>query len=155
MKKSISCLLSAATLAMVLVSCGAKVPSEYEEGGRTAAVTPDYTGVTIPCNIAPLNFRIGIEGDDYVTRLRTKANPEGIVVSGRDLDIPVDEWHDLIGKAKGDSVYTDIFVRRNGKWKRYSTEPNAIADSIDPYISYRLIEPSYIGMRQWRYASAV
>lgn len=145
MKKSISCLLSAATLLIGLASCGAEVPSEYEEGGRTVAVTPDYTGVTIPCNIAPLNFRIGIEGDDYVTRLRTKANPEGIVVSGRDLDIPVDEWHDLIGKAKGDSVYTDIFVRRNGKWKRYSTEPNAIADSIDPYISYRLIEPSYIG----------
>ena len=145
MKKSISCLLCAATLLIGLASCGAEVPSEYEEGGRTVAVTPDYAGVTIPCNIAPLNFRIGIEGDDYVTRLRTKANPEGIVVSGRDLDIPVDEWHDLIGKAKGDSVYTDIFVRRNGKWKRYGTEPNAIADSIDPYISYRLIEPSYIG----------
>lgn len=135
----------AGALVLGLASCGTDVPSDYEEGGRTSAIMPDYTGVTIPCNIAPINFRIGIKGDDYVTRLRTNANPEGIVVAGRDLDIPVDEWHDLIGKAKGDSVYMDIFVHNDGKWKRYTTEANAVADSIDSYISYRLIEPSYIG----------
>ncbi len=131
---------------IALAACSAPaVPDNYAEADAPLTITPDYNGTTIPCNIAPLNFRIGAEGSDYVTHLRTKADPDGIVLAGRTIDIPVDRWHALLDGAKGDSVYADVYVKGDNGWLRYPAIANAVADSIDSFISYRLIEPSYIG----------
>jgi len=136
--------LFAATMALALGSCGTDIPRDYRTADALPAITPDYSGVTVPCNIAPLNFRIGEDGDNYVTRFHTRADSVGFIVGGRSLDIPAGKWHDLIGQAAGDTVYIDVFVENNDRWTKYATIRNAVADSIDRYISYRLIEPSYI-----------
>lgn len=143
---SVTGAFAALAASLVLAACsGPSLPAEYTAADTAAVITPDYTDVTIPCNIAPMNFSIGAEGEEYVTHLYTAADPEGIVVGGRTVDIPADRWHALIGQAQGDTLVADIYVRGEGGWTRYPSVRNAVADSIDRYISYRLIEPSYIG----------
>lgn len=44
-------------LAVLLASCGGwKQPAKVKN--LLPEIFPDYTGVTVPCNIAPLNFEI-------------------------------------------------------------------------------------------------
>ena len=135
---------AAACFAAVLGACAPRVPQSYTDCDSVPAITPDYIGVTIPCNIAPLNFRIDEAGDEYVSRFYTTADPEGFAVGGQSTDIPLDRWRALVGAARGDTLRIDVYVRRDGSYIKYRTIANAVADSIDRYISYRLIEPSYI-----------
>ena len=135
---------SALWLAAAVSSCGAPgVPGDYADAGRRPAIHPDYSDLVVPRNIAPLNFRTEEPGESYVTLFRSDKNSEGFTVSGgAAADIPVDKWHRLLADA--DTVYADVYVRSEGRWTRFETISNVVADSIDPYISYRLIEPSYI-----------
>ena len=56
-------------LAMLLcVGCGEQ-PSGYEEVGELPAISPNYTGVTIPVNIAPLNFYLTDSCEKAAVRL--------------------------------------------------------------------------------------
>ncbi len=136
-------ILTAGCIGMMLAmaGCGASVPDKYDNAPDSVRITPDYTGLTVPANIAPLNFEITSPGDEFVTRIRGNRGGE-IVVGGREVRMPVDRWHSLLADA--DSVLVDVFVRRGDNWAKHPTIANAVSDSIDPYISYRLIEPSYI-----------
>ena len=105
---------------------------------------PDNSGATLPPNLAPLNFEIQEEGDAFVTRLSTRSGQE-LVVSGQSIDLNIDEWHQLLSASVGDTLWTDIYVRRNRVWQHFNRTANpVVGDSIDPYITYRLIRPSYI-----------
>ncbi|MDE5661490.1 MAG: hypothetical protein K2I04_02560 [Muribaculaceae bacterium] len=126
---SVTGAFAALAASLVLAACsGPSLPAEYTAADTAAVITPDYTDVTIPCNIAPMNFSIGAEGEEYVTHLYTAADPEGIVVGGRTVDIPADRWHALIGQAQGDTLVADIYVRGEGGWTRYPSVRNAVAD---------------------------
>ncbi len=109
-----------------------------------AKMMPDNNGATLPPNLAPLNFEILEEGDAFVTRLSTKAGEE-LIVGGRSLDISLKDWQRLMASAVGDTLWTDVFVREDKRWKHFQRMANpVVADSIDPYITYRLIRPSYV-----------
>ena len=130
-----------------LGSCSPSLPENAASVADSVPISPDYSDVTIPYNIAPLNFRIQTEGSDYVAHAYSTKG-EGIIVEGRNAQFPVDEWHDLLAENKGDTLSIDIYIKgvEDGKWVKYKTIKNYIApDAIDPYISYRLIEPSYVG----------
>ena len=131
-------------LLFTLYSCTATVPEEAEEAGRVAIVFPDNSGATLPPNIAPLNFEIQEEGDAYVTRLSTRKGEE-LIIGGQTLDINAGRWRQLLQAAIGDTLFTDIYVRQAGRWSHFDRMANpVVADSIDPYITYRLIRPSYV-----------
>ena len=53
--KNMSLLFVAVAL---MLSCTPSVPSKYNSTGVTPQISPDYTGVTVPVNIAPLVFEI-------------------------------------------------------------------------------------------------
>lgn len=56
MKRNTLFLLLSAAL---LLSCGgASVPSDYVQADSLPRIYPDYIGVTIPQNIAPLTFEL-------------------------------------------------------------------------------------------------
>lgn len=131
-------------ISLILSGCGGSLPETYTESDKNVRITPDYTELTIPCNIAPLNFRIEESGDSYITHIHSDADKAGIIIDGKTTDIDIDDWHELLHKAKGDSITVDIYTSTGGKWTKYPSIRHAVADSIDPYISYRLIEPSYI-----------
>lgn len=133
-----------AAMCAAFVACTPSVPGDAEATGHKAAVTPDYDGVAIPCNIAPLNFDIDEQADGYITRVHGAAGAD-VVVDGSTVDIPVDKWHALLGSNVGDSLHFDVYLCHGGKWELTARRSVFVApDTIDRYLVYRLIEPSYV-----------
>ncbi len=127
--------------------CSAPVPEEARPAAESAPIYPDYAGCTVPVNIAPLDFQIQTPGDRFVSHLHARGK-QGFTVSGPVAEIPPRKWKNLLAEAAGDSLYVDIYVRSDGRWRRYPPVVCAVAEPIDPYITYRLIEPSYVSYEE-------
>ena len=96
-------------LTMCLLACsGPQVPSQYKESQAEVPIYPDYQDVTIPENIAPLNFELLIQSDEAVVRL--SAAGEEIVCEGPKIRPDIDDWKALTQKAKGDAISVDVFL---------------------------------------------
>jgi Periplasmic component of the Tol biopolymer transport system len=107
------------------------------------SIYPDYINVTIPYNIAPLNFKMKDKCSKIDVTFSGKKNSIRIK-SGYKVSIPMNKWKRLLGEQKNDSVVVSVTALSGGKWQRY--KPFSIyvsGDKIDPYLSYRLIEPGY------------
>lgn len=132
-------------LTLLASSCKQSVPRDAKLQSAPIAISPDYREITIPSNIAPLDFKIKDEADEYLTRVYASKGDE-IIADGQNVHINLKKWKQLLDENKGDTLYMEIFLKKNDKWLKYPTVKNYIAtEEIDPYISYRLIEPSYVG----------
>ena len=114
---------------------------------RKPALDPDYSDVTIPANIAPMNFAINEKGNAYYVEL-SSAQDKKITLSSRSnsIRIPIKKWHRILEKNRGENLDISIYVRdKNGEWNKYQTVTNKISsDDIEPYLAYRLIKPLYV-----------
>ncbi|MBR5656573.1 MAG: PD40 domain-containing protein [Prevotella sp.] len=128
------------TCGLLLTACGGpKVPTEYKETGKLPTIYPDYIDVTVPVNIAPLTFEFDGASDEMVARYAV--GDEVIVCNGQP---DIDDWRKLTEKAKGGDITVEVFTRNDSQWNRFKPfNIHVSPDSIDPYISYRLIAPSY------------
>lgn len=142
MKKTLYSILLV-PFALSLQMCSPKVPDSAVPTGRQPKVSPDYADLVVPVNIAPLNFCINEKGDDYVTHFRAPDGAE-MIVGGKMTDIDVDAWHELLSHAKGDTLRAYVYVGTGGNWQKYDAVSYVVAEEIDPYISYRHIEPLYV-----------
>ena len=135
-------------LTMCLLACsGPQVPSQYKESHAEVPIYPDYQDVTIPENIAPLNFELLIQSDEAVVRL--SAAGEEIVCEGPKIRPDIDDWKALTQKAKGDAISVEVFADIKGQWIRFKPFHIYVsADPIDPWLSYRLISPSYVSYEE-------
>ena len=130
-------------VALLFVSCGHQVPESFWEKDELPNIYPDYTNVTVPINIAPLTFEIDGKVDDVVARL--SVGEEEVVCGGPKIQPDVDDWRELAEAAKGKAINVEVYVKDNGNWTRFKPFNIYVSpDSIDPYISYRLISPSYV-----------
>lgn len=116
---------------------------DVKETGVYPDVYPDYRFVTIPLNIAPLNFRI--PGADRIEVEFSGQNTPLLVCRGDDgIDIPLKKWRKMLGDTKNGTLSVKVFARKDGSWNGYQPfEIKVVADSIDAYVAYRLIEPGY------------
>ena len=133
-------------LTLGLIGCNnhPAVPTQYSQKNTTPEIFPDYTEVTIPTNIAPLNFAVRETGQECVARLSCD-NFQQTYGNGMKVQIDADEWKSLLNTAKGKSIKVEVFVCNNNKWTAYKPFSIYVAeDAIDEYISYRLIKPSYV-----------
>ena len=127
----------------LLMACGSKIPQSFIEADELPDIYPDYTDVTVPVNIAPLTFEVNGKADDIVTRLT--AGDEELICGGNKIQPDADDWQRLAERAKGDAIRVEVFVENYDEWTRYKPFNIYVSpDSIDPYISYRLISPSYV-----------
>jgi hypothetical protein len=113
---------------------------------REPEISPDYAGVTIPPNIAPLNFAILEKADAYVVKIRAPCG-KAVSVSSRNgvVRIPSGKWKPLLLENRGGDFSIDVFTRQKGHWDRYRSVPlHVAAEPIDPYLVYRLIEPGFV-----------
>lgn len=120
------------------------VPTDAQKESRLPHIYPDYTEVTIPCNICPLNFAVQEGADEVVARF---AYPGGEMTYGEGEKVLIDEeeWKDILRLAKGKSIKVEVFAKVAGAWKAFKPFNIYVAeDSIDQYISYRVIQPSYV-----------
>ncbi|MBO7067187.1 MAG: PD40 domain-containing protein [Bacteroidaceae bacterium] len=131
---------------VLLTACSThpSLPQDYRQEGTLPDIYPDYTDVTVPINIAPLNFMVE-EADKVVARIQA-----GDVAynygKGNKVIIPENEWRELLASAKGKKMQVDVYCKQQDKWSRYKSFGIEVsADSIDPYISYRALAPTYVG----------
>ena len=134
-------LLTAVT--MILAACGTKIPEKFSESDELPHIYPDYTNVTVPINIAPLTFEIDGKADGIVAKMT--AGNEEVICGGTKILPDADDWNRLVESAKDDAIKVEVYVEKNDHWTHFQPFNIYVSpDSIDPYISYRLISPSYV-----------
>lgn len=129
---------------LVLVSCkhtvkDAVVVKDYPK------IYPDYIGVTIPVNIAPLNFNY-VGGDLARMDFVIKGSKGGeLHVQGKEASFDVEEWHELVAQNKGGQLNVTVCVEIDGKWTQYKDFPIYVSNyPLDEWgLTYRRIAPGY------------
>jgi hypothetical protein len=107
---------------------------------------PDYVGITLPPNIAPLNFRIQEPGAFYRVELHSTKGPSIALSSPSPaIRIPSKAWAALLGANPGQPFYWDISTHTaTSGWSRFATVTNYIArEEIDSWLAYRLLKPIF------------
>jgi hypothetical protein len=119
-----------------------QLPNAKEIGGELP-IFPDYRNVTIPCNIAPLNFK-----------LKTPAQSIAFFSNGEKqlcikskvgaFDIPLKKWQEIVTASIGNAMQVTIYVYDNNSWIKYKPFKIFVArEPIDSYLVYRRIAPGY------------
>ncbi len=136
MKRGIPYIISIALL--YLASC-AKVPADYSDEKGQLRIMPDYTDVVVPENIAPLNFYIVTDASDYITVFST-ANSK-YARRGRTVCVPLRRWRTLLADRE---IKVQVFLKSaDKKWTACRPFSIKASASIDRYVSYRQIPPSF------------
>ncbi len=137
-------LLLLAFLAATMFSC----QDDFEKPVKSESlpsIFPDYTDVTVPVNIAPLNFKL-----PGAKRVRAEVFLENErifdIKSDSVVKFPTGKWKDALKKAAGKELTVIVTAKtsKNTHGIRYkSFNISVSADEIDPWIAYRLIPPGY------------
>ena len=141
LRETLNNILIAVSGLCLCAACGTK--SVEVATNTDTAIYPDYMGVTVPSNIAPLNFHYTAEG---VRKVLTTVSCNDVLhqFDGKEVVWDLQQWKDLLASAEGDTLFfsSEISLKKGRKvaleWEVYVS-----ADRIDPYLSYRLIEPGY------------
>ncbi len=131
------------TAAVIIVTaCGRGDYNVVDGSAGPLVIYPDYKEVTIPANIAPLNFHYAMKGarnaeTTFISGERT------VKIKGTEVEWPVRKWKSFIAGTEGQTIVVNAKVNVGGQvvtdtWNVYVSE-----DPIDGYLTYRLIEPSY------------
>ncbi|MBR2235033.1 MAG: PD40 domain-containing protein [Prevotella sp.] len=130
---------------MGLMGCSNETVTDAKQETALPQLYPDYVGVTIPVNIAPLNFCMADEAALRIDAVITDSHGHQLHSQGEEsVDIDLDDWHELLGQNRGDSLSVSVSAKYDDGWHTY--RPFAIyvsADSIDYGICYRLIAPGH------------
>ena len=129
---------------MLLVSCvsGPKDPVKTE---LLPSIYPDYIGVTIPVNIAPLDFNFADDDIDCMDVVIKGSKDGEIHCNGIETDLDIDEWHDLTAQNAGGHLTFTVCIKKDGKWKQYKDFKIYISQyPLEEYgVTYRRIAPGY------------
>jgi hypothetical protein len=118
--------------------------------GRLPSIHPDYAGIVLPPNIAPLNFSITEAGEEFVVLIHSKqGEPIRIQSSSASIEIPMDPWKRLLAENRGQQLILNIFMKNKaGQWSRFDSLVNQISnENSDSYVAYRKFGPLF---NQWR-----
>lgn len=109
----------------------------------TPAIYPDYRDVTIPVNIAPLNFCVTDTTAD-VAIISAGGDTIYVEADGNAFDIPEKRWHKMVAANAGKDITIEICRKAKKGYEAYRPFSIHISeDSIDNVIAYRLIPPGY------------
>ena len=139
--------LYVASLALLLALTAACTPTPHDVQEAPVALTlyPDYQEVTMPANIAPLNFML--RGDYDAVEVKVTGRSEMCLnARGNKVIWDMDQWRKWLTDNSGDSA-TVVVTARRGEDRQWLSFPGfkwyVSEDSIDAYLTYRLIEPGY------------
>lgn len=130
---------------LAFLSC-TEIPEQAETISVKPEIDPSYSGIIIPCNIAPLNFKINNPGSAFIVHIYG-SNGKDILINSKDgnIEIPFKKWKELIANNINGEIHYDVYIKDKSKWYKYETINNTISkDSIDSYIAYRKIGYGYL-----------
>jgi hypothetical protein len=138
-------ILSLYILLLLVCGCTTETVSDAKQEKALPRIYPDYLGVTIPVNVAPLNFNMADEQASLIDAVITDSHGNSLHSQGEEsVDFDIDDWHALLGQNKGDSLSVTVSAKYEDGWHTY--QPFSIyvsPDSIDYGLCYRLIAPGY------------
>ena len=146
--KSLLCsLLVGVVMASLSACCYPPAWKDAKEINQFPKIFPDYVGVTVPANIAPLDFNMADEDiEDMYVCVQGPKTIEGLYSYGKKYaEFEVDEWHDFLKKNKGEKLIVSVFVEKNGEKLKYKD----FNIYVSPYelkdwgLTYRRIAPGY------------
>lgn len=130
-------------ISIFLVNCSNPVQITKTKD-ELPAIFPDYIDVTIPYNIAPLNFKLTNEYEDACVFLESSDIKIEVKAKKGQFTIPESEWKKLLDAAKGKEINVTVSQKDGNDWIAYRPFKMFVSsDPVDPYIAYRLIEPGY------------
>ena len=147
MKRNLYTVLTSCLLLLtscILMACTETV-SDAKQEANLPAIYPDYLGVTIPVNIAPLNFSMTSEETLRIDAVITDKHGNNLHSQGEEsVDFNLDDWHALLAQNRGDSLTVTVSAKYTDGWHTYRPFSIYVSpDSIDYGICYRLIAPGY------------
>lgn len=148
MNKFLKYVVASVMCSMALSSCTPHFPESSYDTQTRPDISPDFQNVTVPVNISPTNFYL--KGDWEATALKISGEKgETIEVIGdskNNFVIDVPSWKKLLANNVGGTLSFDVYAKKEGRWLHFEPFNETVSpDSIDRYLTYRLIEPSYMG----------
>lgn len=142
MKKSNSYIAVAITFCCLLSACAPLSTDSVYGSDGPAIIYPDYKDVTVPCNIAPLNFHYALKDARNAV---TTFTVDGTTFTKRGLEVSwkCKEWDGLMAAATGKTIDVESEVKTAGGTIKDAWTICVSEDAIDPYLTYRTIEPAY------------
>lgn len=141
-KLIISLCLCASVFQLLSCSFGPENPTMVDQ---LPAIYPDYVGVTVPAEMAPLNFNSTDEAVDCIDVVVKGSKGGELHAQGDFADFDVDEWHQLTAQNIGGQLVFTVCERKDGQWLQY--KDFTVDVSIYPLdewgLTYRRIAPGY------------
>lgn len=133
-------------LFVVLVAACQQKPENPQQIAQLPPIYPDYIDVTIPSDIAPLNFNFNGKTECEVMDVTVKGEDgTTITTNGAWADFDLKEWQDLLAKNRGKNLMVMVCTKEDGQWKQYQS----FTIHVSPYelgeygLTYRRIAPGY------------
>ena len=131
-------------ISILVLSC-ADTPTDVTKVEQLPKIYPDYIGVTIPSDIAPLNFNYADDDIDCLYVVVKGSKGGELCANGEWADFDIDDWHSLTQQnVAGELIFT-VSVKKNGKWIQYNDFKMYVSKhKLDEYgVTYRRIAPGY------------
>lgn len=129
-----------------LAGCSGERPPQMSPSADKPDIFPDYTDVTIPVQIAPMNFNIA-DPDAKLMYVKVTGSKGGeMETTGEWADFDEDKWHELTSRNVGADLIFDVSVKdKQGQWHRYAPFVMHVSDTplTDYGVVYRKIAPGY------------
>lgn len=132
-------------LMILMTGCGGR-PPEMQPSAELPDIFPDYVDVTIPAQIAPMNFDINDEDATQMYVKVTGSKGGEMETSGKTAKFDEKKWHELTAQNVGGDLTFDVSVKnKEGKWHRYAPFTMYVSDIplADYGVLYRKIAPGY------------
>ena len=115
---------------MVLCACNPEITGNI---GMQPDMFPDYREVTVPANIAPLNFEVSSDQGSIWMAVVTAGDMEVRVRSADGLiSFGKGQWKRLL--SSGENIRVQILEKRKGEWLAYEPFDMYVAEEIDAYM---------------------
>ena len=131
-------------VSVFLLSCSSG-PDNPTQASQLPEIYPDYMGVTIPADIAPLNFNFSDETIDRMDVIVKGSKGGELHVNGEWADFDIDEWHALTEQNQGGKLTVTVCTEKDGQWTQYKDFDIFVSEArLDDWgLTYRRIKPGY------------
>ncbi len=133
---------------LLLAGCEAMTNENFQKINSLPVIEPDYINVTIPPNIAPLNFIVRENGRRFFVVAESEKGDYKIKIRSGNGKIcfPMKKWRKLTRNSMGGRITVRIFLsgEQDKITKEYQPFSFYVApEPVDSYLAYRLIYPGY------------
>ena len=128
----------------LMASC-ASTPENVSKVDQLPDIYPDYIGVTIPADIAPLNFNLTDENIDCMDVVARGSKGGELRTNGDWADFDIADWQALTQQNRGGKITLTVCVEKDGQWTQYNDFDIYVSkDNLDEWgLTYRRIKPGY------------